>query len=95
MLWVKSLVDPVKVAIRVIDGCYDGVTTSELDNLAAEVAATMTTTHLILRNWQREYQYRTSIKIRSHSLKLWMTSITTSIREPVRKGRFYPTKFIR
>jgi len=38
-------VDPVKVAMRVIDGLYDGVTTSELDNLAAETAATMTTAH--------------------------------------------------
>jgi ribonucleoside-diphosphate reductase alpha chain len=35
----------VKVALRVIEGIYDGVTTSELDNLAAEIAATMTTTH--------------------------------------------------
>lgn len=42
---LNELVDPVKVAMRVIDGLYDGVTTSELDNLAAEVAATMTTTH--------------------------------------------------
>jgi ribonucleoside-diphosphate reductase alpha chain len=42
---LSPLVDPVKVAMRVIDGLYDGVTTSELDNLAAEVAATMTTTH--------------------------------------------------
>jgi ribonucleoside-diphosphate reductase alpha chain len=31
--------------MRVIEGLYDGVTTSELDNLAAETAATMTTTH--------------------------------------------------
>jgi len=42
---LNDLVDPVKVAMRVIEGLYDGVTTSELDNLAAEVAATMTTTH--------------------------------------------------
>ena len=41
----NGLVDPVKVAMRVIEGLYDGVTTSELDNLAAEIAATMTTTH--------------------------------------------------
>tara|TARA_R110002072_G_scaffold260722_13_gene419315 strand:- start:1405 stop:3828 length:2424 start_codon:yes stop_codon:yes gene_type:complete len=38
-------VDPVKVAMRVIEGLYDGVTTSELDNLAAEVAATLTISH--------------------------------------------------
>ncbi|WP_036381374.1 ribonucleoside-diphosphate reductase subunit alpha [Muricauda sp. MAR_2010_75] len=42
---LNPLVDPVKVAMRVIEGLYDGVTTSELDNLAAEIAATMTTTH--------------------------------------------------
>jgi len=42
---LNDLVDPVKVAMRVIEGLYDGVTTSELDNLASEIAATMTTTH--------------------------------------------------
>ena len=42
---LNPLVDPVRVAMRVIEGLYDGVTTSELDNLAAEIAATMTTTH--------------------------------------------------
>ena len=38
-------VDPTKVAMRVIEGVYDGVTTTELDNLAAEVAATNAVTH--------------------------------------------------
>lgn len=42
---LNNLVDPTKVAMRVIEGIYDGVTTSELDNLAAEIAATLTTTH--------------------------------------------------
>jgi ribonucleoside-diphosphate reductase alpha chain len=42
---LSPMVDPVKVAMRVIEGLYDGVTTSELDNLAAEVAATMTVSH--------------------------------------------------
>jgi ribonucleoside-diphosphate reductase alpha chain len=42
---LNDLVDPLKVAMRVIEGLYDGVTTSELDNLAAEIAATMTTSH--------------------------------------------------
>tara|TARA_R110001632_G_scaffold111825_3_gene222672 strand:- start:4784 stop:7225 length:2442 start_codon:yes stop_codon:yes gene_type:complete len=42
---LNKIVDPVKVAMRVIEGLYDGVTTSELDSLAAEVAATMTTAH--------------------------------------------------
>ncbi|MDX1829723.1 MAG: ribonucleoside-diphosphate reductase subunit alpha [Lutibacter sp.] len=42
---LNKLVDPVKVAMRVIEGLYDGVSTSELDNLAAEIAATMTVQH--------------------------------------------------
>ena len=42
---LNPLVDPVRVAMRVIEGLYDGVTTSELDNLASETAATMTTSH--------------------------------------------------
>ena len=42
---LNELVDPLKVTMRVIEGLYDGVTTSELDNLAAEIAATMTTSH--------------------------------------------------
>ncbi|AIZ62629.1 ribonucleoside-diphosphate reductase [Hymenobacter sp. DG25B] len=38
-------VSPVEVAKKVIDGIYDGVTTVELDNLAAETAASLTTKH--------------------------------------------------
>lgn len=38
-------VDPTLVAFKVIEGLYDGVTTSELDTLAAEISATMTTRH--------------------------------------------------
>lgn len=42
---LNELVDPLKVAMRVIEGLYDGVTTTELDTLAAEIAATMTVSH--------------------------------------------------
>ncbi len=42
---LNGLVEPVKVAMRVIEGLYDGVSTSELDNLAAETAASMTISH--------------------------------------------------
>jgi ribonucleoside-diphosphate reductase alpha chain len=42
---LSNLVDPTAVAMRVIQGVYDGVTTSELDNLAAEVAASLTVKH--------------------------------------------------
>lgn len=38
-------VNPVEVAMKVINGLYDGVTTHELDTLAAEVAATLATKH--------------------------------------------------
>ncbi|MGN8070625.1 ribonucleoside-diphosphate reductase subunit alpha [Mucilaginibacter sp. SG564] len=40
-----NLVDPIDVAKKVIEGLFDGVTTSELDNLAAETAASLTTKH--------------------------------------------------
>jgi ribonucleoside-diphosphate reductase alpha subunit len=40
-----KFVNPVEVAMKVINGLYDGVTTQELDNLAAEIAATLTTRH--------------------------------------------------
>ena len=42
---LDNLVDPVKVAMKVIEGIYDGVTTGELDNLAAETAASFTISH--------------------------------------------------
>lgn len=40
-----TYLQPVDVAMRVVSGLYDGVTTAELDNLAAETAASMTTRH--------------------------------------------------
>jgi ribonucleoside-diphosphate reductase alpha subunit len=40
-----KFVNPVEVAMKVINGLYDGVSTQELDNLAAEIAASMTTKH--------------------------------------------------
>jgi len=38
-------VDTFAVAQKTIEGIYDGVTSSQLDNLAAEIAASMTTRH--------------------------------------------------
>ncbi|MEY4383072.1 MAG: Ribonucleoside-diphosphate reductase [Bacteroidota bacterium] len=38
-------VQPLEVARKVITGLYDGVKTTELDNLAAETAASLTTKH--------------------------------------------------
>ncbi|CAD5291204.1 MULTISPECIES: ribonucleoside-diphosphate reductase subunit alpha [unclassified Imperialibacter] len=38
-------ISPVEVAMKVINGLYDGVSTQQLDNLAAETAASMATKH--------------------------------------------------
>ena len=38
-------IDPTYVTLKVTQGIYDGITTTELDVLAAETAASMTTTH--------------------------------------------------
>lgn len=40
-----DFVDPAAITLKVINGLYCGVTTQELDNLAAETAATLTTNH--------------------------------------------------
>jgi ribonucleoside-diphosphate reductase alpha chain len=42
---LSPLVDVHEVARKTIAGIYDGVPTTELDNLAAETAASLTTTH--------------------------------------------------
>lgn len=42
---LDPLVSPEAVAMKVIEGIYDGVTTIDLDNLAAEVAAAKTIDH--------------------------------------------------
>ncbi len=42
---LDPMVDATVVTMKVIDGIFDGVTTTELDNLTAEVAATMTVKH--------------------------------------------------
>lgn len=42
---LDPLVSPEAVAMKVIEGIYDGVTTSDLDNLAAETAAAKTIDH--------------------------------------------------
>ncbi len=42
---LSPMVNVIDVAKKVIEGIYDGVSTSELDNLAAETAASLTTKH--------------------------------------------------
>ena len=41
----KEYVDPILIAQKVIEGIYDGITTSQLDQLAAETAAYLSTKH--------------------------------------------------
>lgn len=41
----SSYIDPIEISKKVIQGLYDGVSTTELDNLAAETAASLTTNH--------------------------------------------------
>jgi ribonucleoside-diphosphate reductase alpha chain len=40
-----NFIDPTAVAKKVIEGIYDGIRTEQLDNLAAETAASLTTRH--------------------------------------------------
>lgn len=41
----RTFIDPMKIAKKVIEGIYDGITTKELDGLAAETAAYLSTQH--------------------------------------------------
>ncbi|OWY23024.1 ribonucleoside-diphosphate reductase subunit alpha [Sphingobacteriales bacterium UPWRP_1] len=42
---LNSLVEPVVISQKVVQGLRDGITTTELDNLAAQTAAAMSTLH--------------------------------------------------
>jgi ribonucleoside-diphosphate reductase alpha chain len=69
-----SLVDPVDVVKKVIEGLFDGVTTSELDNLAAETAASLTTKHpdyaLLASRIAVSNLHKNTIKSFSETMKL-------------------------
>jgi ribonucleoside-diphosphate reductase alpha chain len=41
----QTYVDPIEIAKKVIQGLYDGVSTTDLDNLAAETSASMAAIH--------------------------------------------------
>ncbi len=41
----REFVDPTKITMKVVEGIYDGITTQELDQLAAETAAYLSTQH--------------------------------------------------
>lgn len=42
---LEKLVDPYSISKKVIEGIYDGISTQEIDNLAAETAAYMSSAH--------------------------------------------------
>src|ERR1700688_1993489 len=69
-----ALVDSIVVAKKVIEGLFDGVTTSELDNLAAETAASLTTKHpdyaLLASRIAVSNLHKTTIKSFSETMKL-------------------------
>ncbi|MGY3215452.1 ribonucleoside-diphosphate reductase subunit alpha [Mucilaginibacter sp. HD30] len=69
-----ALVDPIDVAQKVIEGLFDGVTTSELDNLAAETAASLTTKHpdyaLLASRIAVSNLHKNTIKSFSETMKL-------------------------
>src|ERR1041385_7007477 len=69
-----ALVDPIDVAKKVIEGLYDGVTTSELDNLAAETAASLTTKHpdyaLLASRIAVSNLHKNTTKSFSHTMRL-------------------------
>ena len=46
---LSPMVNVIEVAKKTIEGIYEGVATTELDNLAAETAASLTTTTPIRR----------------------------------------------
>jgi len=61
----SNFIDPIEISKRVIQGLFDGVTTTELDNLAAETAASLATEHpdyanlaarLAISNLHKPYQ---------------------------------------
>ena len=52
----EDYVDYFQVAQKVISGLYDGVTSTELDKLSSETAASMITTHPDMVSWLQELQ---------------------------------------
>lgn len=76
-----SLIPKISITLQVIKGLYTGVTTQELDTLAAETAATMTTDHadyavlaarISISNLHKETKKSFSGKILTFLLKIFI-----------------------
>lgn len=70
----RRFVNSIDVAKKVIEGLYDGVTTTELDNLAAETAASLTVKHpdyaLLASRIAISNLHKNTIKSFSETMKL-------------------------
>ncbi len=70
----RRFVNSIDVAKKVIEGLYDGVTTTELDNLAAETAASLTVKHpdyaLLASRIAVSNLHKNTTKSFSHTMKL-------------------------
>ena len=73
----RRFVNSIDVAKKVIEGLYDGVTTTELDNLAAETAASLTVKHpdyaLLASRIAVSNLHKNTIKSFSHTMQLLYT----------------------
>src|SRR5450432_2379467 len=70
----RRFVNSIDVAKKVIEGLYDGVTTTELDNLAAETAASLTVKHpdyaLLASRIAVSNLHKNTTKSFSHTMKM-------------------------
>ena len=82
-------VEPIQIAIKVIEGLYDGVTTTELDNLAAEVAASLTANHpdyaLLAARISISNLHKNTKKSFAQTIELLGDQITADVREIILK----------
>src|ERR1700685_3684072 len=82
-----GLVDAIDVAKKVIEGLFDGVTTSELDNLAAETAASLTTKHpdyaLLASRIAVSNLHKNTIKSFSRTMQLLYDARDSNTGKPV------------
>ncbi|BDA51394.1 Ribonucleoside-diphosphate reductase large subunit [Coccomyxa sp. Obi] len=78
--------DPVLVAQKVTTGVYKGVTTSELDDLAAETAASMTATHpdyaTLAARIAISNLHKNTLKSFSETMKLMYSHVNPKNGEP-------------
>ncbi|GAA4316939.1 ribonucleoside-diphosphate reductase subunit alpha [Compostibacter hankyongensis] len=82
----SQYVDPVDVAKKVINGLYDGVTTTELDNLAAETAASLTVKHpdyaLLASRIAVSNLHKNTVKSFSRTMKLLHDYVDPNSEKP-------------